>query len=243
MARKGSTPATDEALDTSAETAEQNNEQAVEGSVDAGSAEPNKDDPQAPEHAESGEGEQAGSATGEATEHGAEAGESDQGALTAEGTGATTSHMEAVQRSGDLSGATGEIPPGSTGTRNPSPELANNLGQAEKTQMRTDQQVEDREAGAERRTERKMANDKESLEQLNQELREADEAVAEAVRHRDHILTQHDRLTERVSASGAIPFGEVTSDYFKASDARAEEEAKLRKTLLATSLASLIRTA
>lgn len=198
------------------------------------------DQPQAPEHPESGEGEQAGSATGEETEHGAERGESDKGAVSAEGDGATTTHLEAVQRSGDLSNASGEIPPGSTGTRNPDPELANNLGQNEKAVAREAQGLEDVKAGADRRTARKAMNDKNALEDLNQELRDAEDDVARAVARRDELRTEHDRLTERMASANATPFGDITSSYFASSDAQAKKDADAREKLGALGLSGLL---
>ena len=239
MARKTSvasaTDAADEASETSQDVERSQGAEGQEGEQHA------PDDHQAPEHPEDGSGDQAGSATGEKTEHGAEAGESDVGAKSAEGEGATTSHMEAVQRSGDLSGATGDIPPGSTGTRAPSPELSGLLGGAEKTAMRTEQQVEDRAAGPSRRTERKMANDQEELEELNAELAEVQGDLDRLLKRRDDILTRHDRLSERVASANSVPFGEVTADYFKASDAALAEEAAIRKTLRQSGLGSLLK--
>jgi hypothetical protein len=196
--------------------------------------------PQAPEHPETGEGNQAGSATGEETEQGAEKGESDKGAVSAEGEGATTTHLEAVQRSGDLSDASGEIPAGSTGTRNPDPELANNLGQNEKAVAREAQRLQDVQSGSDRRSARKMMNDKSALEDLNVELRDAEARVAEAVRERDELRTEHDRLTDRIMAAGSTPFGEITSSYFAASDKLAAEEAEQRKKLSAIGLGALL---
>lgn len=196
--------------------------------------------PQAPEHPESGEGEQAGSTTGEETEHGAEKGESDKGAVSAEGEGATTTHIESIQRSGDLSDASGEIPPGSTGTRNPDPELANNLGQNEKAVAREAHRLEDVKAGADRRSTRKVMNDKDALEDLNVELRDAEDEVARAVSRRDALRTEHDRLTERLSAATSTPFGEITAGYFAASDKRAAEEAANRRKLGDLGLGALL---
>lgn len=225
MARRGSTAnAADDVENTETENTE------------TGSAEA-----QAPEHAESGEGEQAGSATGEYTEQGAEEGKSDQGAVTAEGEGATTTHMESVQRSGDLSDASGEIPPGSTGTRSPDPELLHNLGQNERAVAREAQRAEDLEAGRQQRSSgTDMSDDKEQLEGLNQELLEAERAVADAVAKRDDLRTQHDRLTDRIQAAGNTPFGEITSSYFAASDKQAAEEAEQRKKLSALGLGALL---
>lgn len=196
--------------------------------------------PQAPEHPESGEGEQAGSVTGEETEHGAEKGESDKGAVSAEGEGATTTHLESVQRSGDLSDASGEIPPGSTGTRNPDPELANNLGQNEKAAAREAHQLEDVKAGTDRRTARKAMNDKNALESLNEELRDAEDDVARAVARRDELRTEHDRLTERMASANATPFGDITSSYFASSDAQAKKDAEAREKLGALGLSGLL---
>jgi len=244
MARKGSTASAADATegqtegqDTGSETTQETNDQATQ---DGGTDTETVENPQAPEHPESGEGNQAGSATGEQTELGAEEGKSDQGAVTSEGEGATTTHIEAVQRSGDLSGAEGDIPVGSTGTRNPDPELANNLGQNEKTAARTEQEVEDRQTGASRRTTRKAMNDKDTLEDLNSELRDAEQEVANAVERRDALRTQHDRLTERMASANATPFGDITSAYFAASDKDAQQAAEDRRKLQASGLGALL---
>lgn len=233
MARRGSTASAADNVETDTET--QTGQETEQGSENTETFEP-----QAPEHPESGEGNQAGSATGEETEQGAEEGKSDQGAVTSEGEGATTTHIEAVQRSGDLSGADGDIPTGSTGTRNPDPELVNNLGQNEKTALRTEQEVEDRQAGANRRSTRKAMNDKDTLEELNSELRDAEQEVANAVERRDALRTQHDRLTERMASANATPFGDITSAYFAASDKDAQQAAEDRRKLQASGLGALL---
>lgn len=83
-------------------------------------------------------------------------------------------------------------------------------------------------------------NDKNALEDLNAELRDAEDDVARAVVRRDQLRTEHDRLTERMQAANSVAFGDITAGYFAAQDKQAAEEAENRKKLGALGLSGLL---